>query len=177
MTTLPYGLRDVKVASYNATTGAKGTFVDLTNAQTMEFSESEDYSELRGDDKVVAKRGNGATVEWSLEAGGITLEALVIINGGTLTTTGTGATIKNSYKKLTTDIKPYFWAEGQAMSESGGDFHVILEKCIADGSFEGTLADGEFFVTSADGTGMGNNLNSLYQMIENATAASIVQPV
>lgn len=176
MTTLPYGLRDVKIASYDPVTGAIGTMVDLPNSQTMEFSESEDFSELRGDDKVVAKRGNGGMVEWSLEAGGVSLEAYVILNGGTLVTSGTGATLKKTYTKKVTDVKPYFWAEGQAISESGGDFHVVLEKCIADGSLEGTLADGEFYITKADGSGLANLTDDLYQMVDNATAVAIAQP-
>lgn len=175
MTSLPYGLRDVKVAPISAA-GVIGTMVDLPNSQTLEFSEKEDYNELRGDDKVVAKRGSGATVEWSLGAGGISLEAYVIINGGTLTVSGVTPNTKRSYKKKTTDSRPDFWAEGQAISESGGDFHVILKRCKADGGVEGSLSDGEFWVTSASGTGMGNNLDDLYEFLENETAAAIVQP-
>jgi len=176
MTSIPYGLRDVKVATIDPLTGTKGTMVDLPNSQTLDFSESEEFSELRGDDKVVAKRGSGATIEWSLESGGISLAALVVINGGVLTTSGTGPTVKNTYKKKVTDARPYFWAEGQAMSDSGGDFHVVLEKCKADGSVEGTLADGEFWITKCDGTGIANNLDDLYSFVENATAIGIVQP-
>jgi hypothetical protein len=176
MASIPYGLRDVKVATIDPITGAKGTMVDLPNSQTLDFSESEEFTELRGDDKVVAKRGSGPTIEWSLESGGISLPALVVINGGTLTTSGTGPTVKNTYKKKATDARPYFWAEGQAMSDSGGDFHVILEKCKADGSVEGTLADGEFWITKCDGSGIATNLDDLYSFVENVTTAAIAQP-
>ena len=39
--------------------------------QTLTFGETEEYEELRGDDKLVATHGKGAQVEWDLEAGGI----------------------------------------------------------------------------------------------------------
>lgn len=173
---LPYGLRDIKIAPLPPT-GVPGTMVDLPNAQTMSFSENEDYSELRGDDKVVAKRGNGATVEWELESGGISLEAYVIINGGTLTTAGVTPNIKKTYKKKSTDARPDFWAEGQAMSENGGDFHMVLERCKADGGVEGELADGEFWVSSASGSAIGTAVgDDLYEFVDNETAAAIVQP-
>jgi len=177
MTSLPFGLRDVKVAPITPGTGAIGTMVDLPNSQTMSFSENEDYTELRGDDKVVAKRGNGPTVEWELDSGGISLEAYVIMNGGILTTSGVTPNVKKSYRKKATDSRPDFWAEGQAMSESGGDFHMVLDRCKADGGIEGELSDGEFWVTSASGTAIGKASNDdLYGFIENETAAAIVQP-
>jgi len=178
MASTPYGLRDVKITPITTTAGvgAYGTMIDLPNAQTFSFSESEDYSELRGDDKVAAKRGNGPTVEWTLENGGISLEAYAAINGGTLTVSGTGATTKKTYKKKATDARPYFYVEGQAISESGGDFHAIVYKCIADGSLEGELKDSEFWISKADGTGIGNTAGDLYDFVENATKTDIVVP-
>lgn len=172
---LPYGLRDIKVAPL-AADGTPGTMVDLPNAQTMSFTESEEFQELRGDDRVVAKRGNGPTVEWDLEAGGIDLAAYAIMNGGLVTVSGVTPNVKTKYSKLGTDSKPDFWAEGQAMSESGGDFHLVLYKCKADGGIEGELADGEFWVTSASGSGIADLGNNLYDLVENETATPIVQP-
>lgn len=176
MTSLPFGLRDVKIAPL-AADGTPGTMVDLPNAQTMSFTENEDYTELRGDDKVVAKRGNGATIDWELDSGGIALEAYVIMNGGDLEVTGVTPNIKKTYTKKSTDSRPDFWAEGQAMSESGGDFHMVLERCKADGGIEGELTDGEFWVSSASGTGIGRlDDDNLYSFVDNETPAAIVQP-
>jgi hypothetical protein len=175
MTSLPYGLRDVKVAPMDPD-GTIGTMVDLPNSQTLSFKENEDFQELRGDDKVVAKRGNGPTVDWELDSGGISLEAYAIMNGGLVTVTGTTPAVVKKYSKKTTDSKPDFWAEGQAMSESGGDFHMTLHRCKADGGIEGELNDGEFWITQASGTGIGNVDDELYDFAENETAAAIVQP-
>ena len=53
-TTLPYGLRDVKLVAYPdlAAVAFGNTLVDLPNAQTFQFNEAEDYDDLRGDDMV-----------------------------------------------------------------------------------------------------------------------------
>ena len=177
MTSLPFGLRDVKIAELDPADGTPGTMVDLPNSQTMSFTENEDYAELRGDDKVVAKRGNGPTVDWELDSGGISLEAYVIINGGLITTSGVTPNVKKKYTKKGTDARPDFWAEGQAMSESGGDFHMVLKRCKADGGIEGELTDGEFWVTSASGTAIAElGTDDLYDFVENETVAPIIQP-
>lgn len=172
---LPFGLRDVKVAPI-AVDGTIGTMVDLANGQTLSFSESEDFTELRGDDRVVAKRGNGPTVSWELDSGGITLEALVIMNGGTLTISGVAPAVVRKYSKKGSDSKPDFWCEGQAISESGGDFHLTLHQCKADDSFEGELTDGDFWVSKASGSAIATEADDLYDFTENATAVAIAQP-
>lgn len=175
-TALPYGLRAVKVAPMNAD-GTPGTFVDLPNAQTFSFSESEEFTELRGDDHVVATHGQGPTVEWELDSGGISFEAAVVINGGTMTSSGTAPNITYTYSKKTTDARPYFVVEGQAISDSGGDLHCRLYRCKATGSFEGELNDGEFWVSKADGTGLGSvdttTVDKIYTFTKNPTVTAI----
>lgn len=174
---LPFGIRDIKVMPI-AADGEIGTMVDLPNAQTLTFEEAEDFEELRGDDKVVAKRGKGPTVSWELGAGGLSLEAYTVINGGTLTISGVTPAVKKTYAKSGTDPRPPFRIEGQAMSESGGDVHTVLYSCKADDSLSGEFNDGEFFVTSVSGTAIpdANNDDALYDFIQNETAAAIVQP-
>lgn len=175
---LPYGLRDVKIAPL-LLTGAPGTIVDLPNAQTLSFEEAEDFDTLRGDDKDVASRGKGASVSWELESGGISLEALVVLGGGTLVVSGvTPATIKK-YTKSAGDQRPEFYAEGQAMSESGGDFHTVLYRCKATDSFKGEMADGSFWLSNAKGTAYPSKDTAkdgaLYDFVQNETATAIAQ--
>jgi hypothetical protein len=125
---LPYGLRDVKVATLDAT-GTKGTLVDLPNSQTLEFEETTSTQELRGDDKVAAKRTTVDAVAWTLENGGISFEAGVVMFGGTISSTGTTPAQVKKWRRLSTDAYPDFYAEGQSLSESGGDFHTVLYWC------------------------------------------------
>jgi hypothetical protein len=176
---LPYGLRDTKVTPY--TTGAAttlGTGVDNPNARSMSFSEAEDYEELRGDDKLVAIVGKGASVEWEMEHGGISIPAYKNMAGGTTATTGTTPAQVTTFTKKVTDIRPYFKAEGQAISDLGGDFHAVLYKCRASDTLEGELADGAFWLTSASGLALPATLTAkvdvLYEFVLNETAVAIV---
>lgn len=173
---LPYGLRDVKLYTLTSA-GVKGTAVDLPNARTLSFEEAEDFEELRGDDKVVATRGKGPSISWDLEAGGISLEALVVINGGSLVVSGVTPNVTKTYTKKVTDQRPEFAAEGQAMSESGGDFHTVLYRLKATGGVQGEHADGAFFLTQCSGDGLpskaAGTLDALYDFVQNETAAAI----
>lgn len=174
-TSLPYGLRDIKVTPISAA-GVIGTMVDLPNARTLSFEENEDFEQLRGDDKVVAERGQGPTVSWELEGGGISLEAYVVINGGTLVVSGLTPNQKKVYSKKSTDSKPRFMIEGQSLSESGGDFHQVLYNAKATDGVSGEQADGAFWLTGASGSAIGNADDDLYDFVQNETAAAIVQP-
>jgi hypothetical protein len=182
---LPYGLRDVKIGLLDVTTKLPTVLVDLPNGQTFSFTDSEDFEELRGDDKVVAKRGKGAIVEWELEAGGIMLEAYVIMAGGTVTISGVTPNTKKTYRKRVTDSRPDFWVEGKSESESGGDFHAVVPRCKADDTLEGSMEDGAFWISSASGTGMGSlapatdteHVDLLYKLVHNEVSSAIAVPV
>lgn len=169
---LPFGLRDVGV--YPLTGETPGTKVDFPNARTFSFSEAEDFEELRGDDGVVAVRGLGATVDWELEGGGYPFEAVKTMYGGTITETGTTPNMKKVFTKKDNDARPYFKVEGQAISDSGGDFHVMLPKCRATGELSGEMADGAFWLTGASGRAIARASDRvLYEFTQNETAAAI----
>lgn len=168
---LPFGLRDVKVRPL--TGDVAGTSVDLPNARTLQFAEAEDTEELRGDDGLVAIHGKGPQVNWQLEGGGISLEAVKTMFGGTIVSSGVTPNQVKSYKKVGTDGRPYFQVEGQAISDSGGDFHVLIYKCKAEGDLSGQLADGGYWLTGAQGRGLPNGAGDLYSLIQNETAAAI----
>jgi hypothetical protein len=177
MEALPYGLRDVKLTPYtNATTLALAS-IDLPNSRTFSFEEAEEFQELRGDDQVVATRGSGASVSWDLEAGGISLEAYQVLNGGTLTSTGVDPDLVKTYSKKSTDSRPEFKVEGQAISEAGGDFHVVLYRCKATGSLTGELSDGAFWLTKASGKAMPSRIvgdeEALYDFVQNSATTAI----
>lgn len=177
MTALPYGLRDVKLTAYTNATTLAASSVDLPNARTFSFEEAEEFNELRGDDKIVATVGQGPSVDWELESGGISLQAYQVMNGGVLTTSGVAPNTVTKYTKKTTDARPEFKVEGQAISESGGDFHCVLYRCKASEGLSGTMGDGEFLLTSASGKALGSrvstNADVLYEFFENETVTAI----
>lgn len=176
--TIPYGLRDIKITPYTDAAGTTlGTPLDLPYARTMSFKDTEDFNTLRGDDRDVASHGSGASVEWEMEAGGFNFEAFKAMAGGTVTTTGTGSTLVTVLSKKVTDQRPYFKVEGQVISDSGGDVHCVIYKCKATGELSGEFSDGEFFLTSASGVGIapesGGDADKLYDFIYNATVTPI----
>lgn len=169
---LPYGLRDVKLIPLDANEN-EGTPVDLPVSQTFSFAEAEEYQELRGDDRVVAIVGKGPTVDWSLEAGGISPDAWLVLTGGTVTDSGATPNQVTSLLKKVTDRRPYFKVIGQSVADGGGDTWCELFKCKVDGNLEGEWADGEFFITSCSGTAIGNADEDLYKITWHETATTI----
>lgn len=173
-TPLPYGLRDVKITPYTSLASTTlGTSIDLPFARTFSFSEAEEFTELRGDDKVITTRGQGSSVEWDLESGGLDFAAVKAMVGGTVTETGVTPTQKKSFIKKVTDDRPFFKVEGQAISDSGGDLHCVLDRCRATGNLEGAFGDGEFFLTAGSGVALPSLLASradvLYEFVQNET--------
>lgn len=176
---LPYGLRDVKITAYTteAATTLAASSTDLPNSRTFSFSEAEEFVELRGDDKLVTTRGQGAGVEWDLEAGGLPLDALRIMAGGTITETGVTPNQKKTYTKKVTDSRPFFKVEGQAISDSGGDMHCVLDRCRVTGNVEGEFGDGQFFLSAVSGVALPSLIASrtdiLYEFVQNETVTAI----
>lgn len=177
--TLPFGLRDVKLKPIDPTTGVLGTAVDLPASRTFSFKDTEDFETLEGDDVTQGSHGSGPTVEWELEAGGLSFDAWKVLAGGTVTQTGTTPNQKATFTKLVTDARPYFQVEGQAISDSGGDVHAIVYRCKCDGDLEGSFENGAFMLTSGSGHGFGDTTgasptNKLYEFVRNETIAAIV---
>jgi hypothetical protein len=178
MTALPYGIRDVKVTPFlDENLETLGVPVDLPNMQTLSFTEAEDFTQLRGDDRVVTTRGQGSNVEWELEAGGLSFAAVKTMYGGVITETGVAPNIVRKFRKKSRDTRPFFRIEGQAISDSGGDVHVVIFRAKATDNLEGELADGEFWTTGASGEGLPSVATAtddvLYDFIENTTATPI----
>lgn len=178
-TALPYGLRDVKITPYtnaSATTLAAQS-IDLPNARTFSFSEAEEFTEMRGDDKVVTTRGSGASVDWDLESGGLSFEALKALVGGTITESGVAPNTVKTFTKKVTDSRPFFQIEGQSISDSGGDVHCVLPRCRVTGNVEGEFSDQTFFLTSGSGVALpslvSGETDTLYEFIQNETATPI----
>ncbi len=185
---LPYGIRDIKIIPYPtlAATAFGTTAIDLPNAQTFSFTEAEEYTDLTGDDRVVTSHGQGAAPEGSLESGGISLEALVALNGGTIVETGVSPNRVKRYRKLITDQRPFFALVGQAISDSGGDLHLIAYLCRATGNIEAEFKYGEFVIPTTDiamfpcrveGDLDGDEiLGALYDFVQHEAITAIVAP-
>jgi hypothetical protein len=171
-TALPYGMRDIKLRPL--TGEVAGASIDLPNSRQMQFAETESFSDLRGDDGIAASHGSGPSVNWQLEGGGVSFEAVVAMYGGTIITTGVSPNKVKTLSKKSTDTRPYFQAEGQAISDSGGDFHLLLYRCKATGDLAGTMQDGNFWLTGASGNAIGRDSDkAVWDWVQNETETPI----
>lgn len=168
--TKPYGLNRVWITPYTDTDGTilGPTSYRLPIARTVAFTESEDFDTLDGDDKAaVAIQGKGATVDGSLEAGGLDLMTFSIITGGQLIESGIEPNVKRVVRKKGSDQRPYFRVEGQSISNGGGDNVARIFRCKANGKIQADMKYGTFMVPSIDfmGTPMpGDNDDYLWEI-------------
>ena len=168
---IPFGARNVKI--YPLAGEAVGTGVNLPYLRTLSFSETESYVDLRGDDALKFVHGVGPTVSWDIEAGGVCLEAVKALFGGTITETTANSIGTKVYAKKIDDIRPYVTLEGQAISDTGGDFHVKIYRARATGEFTGKMADSAFWMSATKGMGLGRLTDGkLYDFIQNDTAVT-----
>lgn len=177
---LPFGLRSVKITPYTDATALvlAGASIALPNSRVFSFTETEEFEELRGDDSLVAVHGAGPVVNWELEAGGYSMEAIAAIYGGTILESGSTPTRTKRLRKLKTDQRPYFKVIGQSISDSGGDVHQVVWRCKATGDFSGEYSDGQFWLSGCSGQGLpclipGDDLNVVWDTIQHETITAI----
>ena len=187
-TALPYGIRDIKLVQYPSLEAiAFGTtLVDVPNARTLSFNDTEEYDDLRGDDKLITSHGQGSQVEWEMESGGYSFAAHAIMAGGVVVETGITPNQRKRFRKYATSARPFFVAMGQSISDAGGDMHALLWLCRSTGNVEGQMANTEFTTPSISGTGFPCRvsgmlagleiLDSIYDFVQNETITSLAAP-
>lgn len=180
-TAYPFGLRDLQIKPITTVlTEALGTLTDIPASRTFKFTESEDFETLRGDDRDILVRGKGARVQWELESGGYPADVAKAIVGGTLVDSGTTPAMKRVLTKKVTDQRPWFRAEGQVVSDNGGDVHGTVHRCRCTSDFSFDVGDGEWFLFNVSGEGLpslaAGTLDVLYEIVYNETAVAITIP-
>lgn len=163
----PFGIRDIKLTPLPT-----GSQVDLPAAMTLTFKEAMVGGELRGDDTTVATVAFTDKVEWELEAGGISLEALKVMTGRAITLTGTTPSQVNTVLARGGDAYPYFKIYGQSLGDAGDDIHVLIYKAKIMDGIEGEFVDGEFFVTKCSGIAVDDG-SKLYEIIQHETKTAV----
>lgn len=166
----PFGLRQIKVGAFPT-----GTPLAFPSAQRMMFRERLTSGELRGNDATQSVVAITDALEWELDKGGISLEALAIITGRTLTTTGTTPAQVITMKGSAGDNYPYFRIFGQSIGDvSTDDVHVLVKKAKLTGSWEGEFADGQFFITKMSGIAVdAGGSAGIYEVVQHETAVAL----
>jgi hypothetical protein len=153
---LPYGARDVKLTQYLDASGMVlgTTSVDLPYLQHLNFTEAEEFAELRGDDKLITTRGKGSQVNWDLESGGISTQPWAVITGGSVIERGLTPNRIIELQKRATQQRPFFRIDAKIISDSGGDVLVRIYRCRANGDITSNFSDGEFTTSQIAGVGL-----------------------
>ena len=165
--TKPFGLRQVTLVPLPS-----GTAVALSAAQTLSFKEALTSGELRGNDATQAIAAIVDKVEWSLEAGGISFDAIKVLTGRTITAAGTTPAQKNTILARAGDTYPYFKIYGKIINDDGSDIHVLIYKAKLTDGLEGEWKDGEFFIQSASGIAIDDG-SKMFEMVHNETATTV----
>lgn len=162
-----FGVRDVKLTPLPS-----GSQVDLPNAQRFSFKEVLTSGTLRGDDATVAIAASTDMYEWELEAGGISLEAIKVLTGRTITASGTTPNQKNTILSRAGDVMPYFKLYMQARGDGADDIHILVYKAKLTDGLEGEWKDGEFYVQKLSGVAIDDG-TKLVEIVQNETAAAV----
>jgi len=164
----PFGLSDVKLTDITGTTQ-----VDLPASRVLTFRERVRSGEMTGDDSLLAVVSISEAVEWSLESGGISLDAYALITGRSVVTSGTSPNQTSTLQGDAAEHYPYFKIYGKSVSDDAlSDIHCKLNKAKVM-SIEGRFAEGEFFVTSCSGLAVDDGSDGIYQFVQHETAATL----
>lgn len=175
---LPYGVRDLKLTQYIDELGQVlgTTSVDLPYMQTLNFTEAEEFAELRGDDKLITTRGRGSQVNWDLESGGLSVPAWATFTGGSVVESGLTPNRVIELEKRSTQSRPFFRIDGKMISDSGGDVLVRIYRCRANGDITTNFQDGEFGTTQVAGVGLpllDDTNDLLYSIFRRETSSAL----
>lgn len=163
----PFGLRDVKLTNITGTTQE-----DLPAALQMDFRPRLNSAEFRGDDRVQAVVSVLEALEFGIQAGGISIDALAIMVGQSVVVTGTTPNEVSTLTLSGGDTMPYFKIYGKSVGDGTDDVHVKLFKCKLT-QLEGSFQDSQFFITNAQGVAIDDGTNGITDVVQNETAANL----
>ena len=173
---LPFGCRDCKLTSWNGAVLA-GTGVDLPRIRTVEVSVTSDSTDLDGDDVRVATHSFAKGLEGSIEAGGLNIAALMVLEGGINTVGGAASPLRTqTYKVLGDQVQKYFKLEAQMYGDDSGDIHFIGWKMKATNGPNYSFTQGEFALTACDLAGIFDESvtpSRLYHVVQNESVTPI----
>lgn len=172
---LPFGCRDCYIAPVVA--NVIGTGIDVPRIRTVELNVTRDSADLEGDDVKIATHTFAKGLEGSIEAGGINPAVLQVLEGGSVTTAGTGATIHKVYAVTGDQAEGYFVLEAQMYADDGGDTHFTAWRVKATNGPNYSFGQGEFALTQCDLSGIYDDSTTpsrLYQVRFNTTVKAIL---
>lgn len=188
--TVVYDVHDTKVyPMLSDAVGASPTYgaaVDVPGITELSVDPNIVSAELKGDGKLIAKKGRTDRVNGSATYGKLSLNALQVLQGGTV---GDTASTQAGYRLSGPAPLPYFKLEAKIEdADIGiGDIHVVVFKCqITGGTLLSTSSDNfnqpsfDFEGLSIEGTIPANTnsivpagLNAMLDIFFNSVASAL----
>lgn len=164
-----FGLRQIKITPIPIGAGQ----VDLPAVLTLKFAERLVTGELKGSDSLLAVVSFPEGVEWTIDAGGISLPAWAALTGRTATESGTTPSRTNTLSGKSADVYPYFKIYGKALGQTSDDIHVKLWKCKVTKAINGEFKNGAFWMTGVTGIAIDDGVNGIWTAVQNETSAAL----
>lgn len=175
-------LKDVKIAPLTTDpeggSATYGTSVDIPGIVKLGIKPDVVKKELEGDNRLLDIWTKVKSIKVDFEHAKLSLDALKIMLGGTVTAAGTTPNQTQTYSLTANDRPGYFKLEGQVVYvDSGlGDVHVVFYKCLAEDPPNWEISDqsGDFAKVKGSATAIPRNAdNKIFDVIFNETAAPI----
>lgn len=168
-TAKPFGIKEVKLTPLPS-----GTAVTLEAERVLTFKEQVVSANLLGRGKIVSVATVAQGADFSLEEGGIPLEAYALMTGRTVTTSGTTPNVITTLVGDSEVYFPYFKIEGRAVGEDAtDDIRVTLWHCKLTSGMEGSIQDGQFFVTKCQGIATDDGTNGVWKWDHRETGVAL----
>ncbi len=171
------GINDAKISRItedSSTALTYDTAIDVPGITSLKVTPSFVEKELKGDEKIIDTYSKLEKIEWSFEGAKLSLDALAVLLGGTVTAAGVTPNETQTYTLKGVDIPSYFKFEGKSDYTDAGDIHIVLYKCKAS-SVEYTLQGEDYATVTASGKAIATiNDDKIKDVIINETAVDII---
>jgi hypothetical protein len=172
-----FGLRDCKVAAWNAT-NSYGTAVDVPSVQLLGVTLGVKSDKLEGDDRTTAAGARATGGKTRCRFGSVSVQALEVLLGLASDPSGSTPNRQDLLQITGGDSMPYIGICGQAVAEEGsGDTHVFVAKCkIMSDVNLAELELGKFAIPEVELEIVDDYTYGLIQIIEHETETAVVIP-
>lgn len=174
--TIVIGIDDAKIFELTQDDGnalTYGAAIDVPGIQKIEMTPNITEKALRSDEKVLDYYVKMDCISWAFYSAKISLEVLAILEGGTISTTGSSPNQEHTYS--INGVPKYFKFEAKANYSAGevGDFHQRLYKCKTN-NVDVQYTASDYAIVSASGVAIPTTHDGrIKDYVINETAAAI----
>jgi hypothetical protein len=176
--TILLGVDDAKIFELTADTSSAltyGSAIDVPGIQKIDLTPKFTERGLKGDEKILDYYVHLDLIAWEIHSAKISLDVLAILEGGTITSSGTTPNQSNTYTVKDSSTPKYFKIEAKANYTAGevGDFHMRLFKCKAT-SVDIDYTTQDYAIVTARGIALPTvNNGNIKEYVINETATAI----